>query len=680
MVNVLIVEDEAFVALDLQRILEKLGHSVVGINVSAEDALQTVALDPPDLILVDVSLAGDLTGVEMVQQIRTEHEMPVIYITAYSDEATIGLLKFTEPFEYILKPFNEQALKVTIELALHKAAVRKERLASERLLATTLQSIGDAVVTTDQLGNVRFLNPVAEALTGWTIEDAKNQPLDSVFSIINEQTREPAFDPVKAVLESGKGSKLANNTLLISRDGTEYPIEDSAAPIKDENGTIHGVVLVFRDVTTRRQSEMWLRQAQKLDSVGLLTGGIAHDFNNILGTITINTSALRRRELQSSQSVRIIERIQRASEQATALTQQLLNYAGGHSLTVEALDLNDIIHFALDLVSVNQPVNVVVEEDLCAGPLPILAERTQVQQILLNLILNAYDAMAPQETESDDMHGHDSENVGHNRPERNNQTGNTLYVRSHQKFIEQEALNRFLSKTALVAGKYVQLEIQDTGSGIEPVTLEKIFDPFFSTKSTGSGLGLAATLGIIYQCSGGIAVSSQVGVGTTFTIVFPLHNEFKSIEHRQMQAVSADERTAPQNSDEEIVQPDDKQSLVLLVDDQVDLLEALNDILTTEGYQTLLATDGTDAVELFERHASQIILVIIDIRMPKMDGTDALIAMYKHNADLKSILMTGYADKPHLASHQESLADVPILAKPFSYEEIVDLVQRVVDV
>ncbi len=656
MVKALIVEDEAFVALDLQSVLENLGYEVVDICVSAEDGLQKVAQHSPDLILVDVSLAGAMNGVEMVEQIRQDFDMPVVYITAYSDDATITPMKNTEPFEYLLKPFNEQVLRVTIEFALHKASARSEQLASGRLLSTTLQSIGDAVITTDEKGSIQFLNPIAEGLTGWSFDDAVGLPLGEVFSILNEQTREPAFDPVKAVLETGKSSQLANNTLLISKDGSEYPIEDSAAPIADADGTIYGVVLVFRDVTKRQYTEMLLRQAQKLDSLGLLASGIAHDFNNILATITVNTSLLKSKELQSPQNIRLIDRIQRASKQAAELTEQLLTYAGGSPSSATVVELNEIVESTLDLVTPSKPDVAGINKNLGDGSLPILAERSQIQQVVLNLVLNGFDAISSQEREG------------------------ILSLHSQRLFIEQDLLLRYLSKAPLSEGEYVQLAIHDTGGGIEPALIEKIFDPFFSTKPTGSGLGLAATLGIIYHCNGGIAVDSVIGVGTTFTIIFPSPHSSDGVKLEGTETSASKDDGADQSSEDvsNASQRNDG-SYVLVADDQPDILDALDDILVSEGFRTLLASDGTEALETYHQYASRISLVVLDIRMPKMNGTSALIAMLRDNPKLKAILMTGHAHLDTIKSYQQHLSNIPVIQKPFSYEQIVEHIQNILE-
>ena len=653
MKKIFIVEDEAFVAIDLQETLQRLGYEVTGIFATAESALQKLQTVTPDLMLVDVSLSGEMSGVEMIQILRRDLDIPVIYITAYSDDATITAMKGTEPFEYILKPFNEQVLRVTIEFALHKAAALREQLASKRLLATTLQSIGDAVITTDELGIVRFINPVAEDLTGWSHDEAIGRHLDEVFPIINEQTREPAFNPVRAVLETGKSSNLANNTLLLSKDGTEYPIEDSAAPIEDEEKTIHGVVLVFRDVTKKQQAELWLRRAQKLDSLGLLAGGIAHDFNNILGAISVNGTLLRNSELQSSESLRLIDRILRAGRQAVELTDQLLTYAGGHPLNVEIVDLNDIINSTLELVSLSQSDSVEIKLELSSSPLPILAEPSQIQQVVLNLILNSLDAMSGNDRLGD------------------------LTILSQRVHIAPSEFGNYLSKKTLEAGSYARLIITDTGVGIDSNILDKIFDPFFSTKPTGRGLGLAATLGIIYQCDGGVRVESKVGEGTRFNVILPCHDSGLASEERQVKDPHAPARNHDSTHDEPTDQEgNDDKKYVLIADDHPGILETIDEIVTSQGFQTLLALDGTDAVEMYQKHSDTIAFVILDIRMPTMSGIDALKSMLEHNPVLKAILMTGHADASALEKNRQQLANVAILQKPFTYEALLEQIEK----
>lgn len=261
--RILIVEDEAIVAEDLSQKLERLGYEVVGVAATGPDSLSLARNGQPDLVLMDIRLQGKMDGVEAAQAIRRECDVPIVFLTAHSDPETLQRAKGSDPFGYILKPFETPQLETQIQIALHKHQAEREIQRQREWLRVTLRSIGDAVITTDAEGMVTSLNPAAEGLTGWTMDEALGRPLVEVFSIINEETRKPASDPVERVLKEGNVVGLANHTALISRDGKETTIEDSAAPIKDAQGRIIGVVMVFHDVTEKRRAEQRLRDSEE---------------------------------------------------------------------------------------------------------------------------------------------------------------------------------------------------------------------------------------------------------------------------------------------------------------------------------------------------------------------------------------------------------------------------------
>ena len=254
--RILIVEDEGILALDVQQRLTSLGYPVPGIASTGEEAIQKAAEESPDLILMDIMLPGEIDGVTAAERIHTRFDIPVIYITAYADEDTLRRAKITEPYGYIVKPFKERELHITIDMALYKSKTERKIKESEKRWATTLKSIGDAVIATDRNGLITFINVVAEGLTGWKVEDVMGRKLIDVFNIVNRDTRKPAENPVTKALLEGTIVGLANHTLLITRSGAEIPIDDSAAPIQDDQGTITGVILVFRDITERDRAEL----------------------------------------------------------------------------------------------------------------------------------------------------------------------------------------------------------------------------------------------------------------------------------------------------------------------------------------------------------------------------------------------------------------------------------------
>jgi PAS domain S-box-containing protein len=253
--KILIVEDEGITALDIQNRLISLGYTVPDIASAGAEAVEKAEEMAPDLVLMDIMLPGEIDGVTAAEQIRARFDIPIIYLTAYADDATLQRAKVTEPYGYIVKPFKERELHIAIDMALYKHRMERKLKESEKWFSTTLRSIGDAVITTDKNGLITFMNAVAEGLMGWRLEEILNKKLKEIFNIINKDTRLPVENPVTRVLLEGNIRGLANHTILISRDGTEIPIDDSAAPIKDDNGHIIGVILVFRDITQREKSE-----------------------------------------------------------------------------------------------------------------------------------------------------------------------------------------------------------------------------------------------------------------------------------------------------------------------------------------------------------------------------------------------------------------------------------------
>ncbi len=258
--RILIVEDEGIQALDMQHRLVALGYPYPAVASSAEEAIARAKEVRPDLVLMDIMLPGEIDGITAAERLRADYEIPIIYITAFADEETLTRARVTEPYGYLVKPFKERDLHISIDMALYKHKMERKIKESEKWFSTTLKSIGDAVITTDQDGTITFMNAVAEDLTGWTLKEVQGRKLVDFFNIINRDTRRPAENPVVKVLLLGSVVGLANHTLLIARNGKEIPIDDSAAPIKDDQGNVLGVILVFRNIEERdrldRENEM----------------------------------------------------------------------------------------------------------------------------------------------------------------------------------------------------------------------------------------------------------------------------------------------------------------------------------------------------------------------------------------------------------------------------------------
>ena len=261
--RIFVVEDELIVSMDIQDRLQSMGYEICGDAVTGEEAIKKVDKIRPALVLMDIKLKGNSNGINAANEIQLRYDIPVVYLTSHSDSSTIEKAKATEPYGYLIKPFEERTLFTTIEMALQRHDMQRRLKESEQLLAITLESIGDGVIATDINANIIFMNPIAEQLTGIELSDAKGKNVLEVFNIVNELTGEQTKNPILKALKEGHVVGLANHTILISKEGKRISIDDSAAPIKDKKGNILGAVLVFRDITERRRTENALKESEE---------------------------------------------------------------------------------------------------------------------------------------------------------------------------------------------------------------------------------------------------------------------------------------------------------------------------------------------------------------------------------------------------------------------------------
>lgn len=265
--RIVVVEDEIVVARDLQHTLVRLGYEVPATAASGQEALERVAAAQPDLVLMDIHLSGPIDGIEAAEQIRQRHGLPVVFLTAHSDEATFRRAQITEPYGYVLKPFEERELEIAIGMALYRHQVEAKLHSMERWLATTLRSIGDAVIATGIDGLVTLMNPMAETLTGWGQAEALGRPLDEVLRLVHDGDRAPLASLMERLRREDMLIEIGPQTLLLARDGSALPVDHSAAPIRDQAGQVTGFVIVFRDISDRKQLEDQLRHSALHDAL-----------------------------------------------------------------------------------------------------------------------------------------------------------------------------------------------------------------------------------------------------------------------------------------------------------------------------------------------------------------------------------------------------------------------------
>ena len=626
-IQILIVEDDGIIAKDIQNTLEGLGYAVAAITSNAEGAIEKAAETQPDLVLMDIMLEGDMDGVEAAEQIRDRFGIPVVYLTAHADEKTLHRAKTTGPYGYILKPFNEMELHTNIEIALYKSGLEKKLKENEQLLATTLRSIGDAVITTDVNGSVIFMNPVAESLTGWRQKDAVRRPLKDVFNIIDEHTGEQIEDPVTRVLRDGVAVGLANNTVLIAKDGTKRSIDDSGAPIKDCKGNIMGVVLVFRDITEKRRAERELLKADKLESLGVLSGGIAHDFNNILTSILGNISIAK---MFAKPGDKIFERLEEAENdcmRARVLTQKILTFSRGGAPIMKTAFISELLRdsasFALSGSNVRCEFSI--PDDLWR----IEVDEGQIAQAISNLIINASQAMPG---------------------------GGVINLLAENIVVDER------QGIPLNNGGYVKISVTDHGIGISKEHFQQIFDPYYTTKRGGSGLGLAIAYSIVKRHNGYIDVKSIPGKETTFSIYLP---------------ASPKEALAEKESGEKIRGGKGK---ILVMDDEKMIRDVVGDMLGILGYEAEFAKDGAEAVELYKKAEQSVRpfdAVIMDLTVPGgMGGKEAVRKLAEIDPEVKAIVSSGYSDDPVMADFRK-YGFSNVVAKPYNIKELGDALYEV---
>lgn len=638
--RILIVEDEILVARDLEQQLTALGYQIAGIAATGVRALALVAETQPHLILMDIRLQGALDGITTAEQIRQRHLLPVIYLTAHTDSATVTRARVTEPFGYILKPFEERELRTVIEMALYKHEAERKLRASERRFATTLRSIGDAVIATDEQGHITYMNPTAEALTGWPLATAQGQPFANIFQIIHETTRQPAENPVTRVLQEGIVVGLANHTLLITRDGREIPIDDSAAPILDDQEHCTGVVLVFRDITERRlaeerlrASEQQVRQVQKMEAIGQLAAGIAHDFNNMLTVINGYSSLLLSGKEPSPNWRKYLERIETAGKRAEALTRQLLTFSRRQMVQPRVLNLNQVVMNMEQMFSrlLGEHIQIITTLDPTLAP--VCADAGQIEQVLLNLAVNARDAMP---------------------------SGGAITLQTSNLILTRE---QALHLPDLQPGLYAVLTVQDSGCGMTEQVKAHLFEPFFTTKERdkGTGLGLATVYGIIKQSSGHITVQSEVNQGTAFTIYLPaVHGQVTDTE-QPLHSIDLTQGV----------------ETVLLVEDEDTVRNFTSEVLKSCGYSVLQAANGGEALQISTTHTGPLHLLLTDIVMPEMNGW-VLAEQIARQRPVKILYMSGYTDSVHLGAQAKG-GKIPLLLKPFTPTALAQKVRSLLD-
>jgi signal transduction histidine kinase/DNA-binding NarL/FixJ family response regulator len=572
--SILIVEDEAIVSLDLSLLLEDAGYIINRICNSSDQLFKDFDSFPrPDLILMDVHIKGSLDGTEASLKIKKMYDIPVIFITAYADKNTLERAKSSFPYGYIIKPYDKRKLLVIIEMGLNIIDLEKEVKRREELFSATFNSISDAVIITDNNNLIKYLNPVAEAMI------ISENPIGCEFSAIFDIQIEN--DGKRGLFKDKFGKQ---KTLEIKKNRLESPSYDT-----------NGFVWILTDITISVFLELQLRESQKMEAVGRLAGGIAHDFNNLLTVIMGYCSLiLDNRELmdQNNSLKSDISGIQLTSQKAVKLTKQLLTFTNNQVHNPRKVNLNSII---IDLDKIFErliPSHIRFEKDLTGVNTFINIDPVQMEQILINLVVNSRDAIMEE--------------------------GIIRIKTSIVKSTEEKVF--FLN---MPQGEYVQLSLIDNGSGIPEALHSKIFEPFFSTKETGKGLGLglSTVYGIVQQAGGFIDLQSSPDNGTIFNLFFP---------HVINDLVSRKTSTKPRNNDM------GKESILIVEEDEF-VRSIMHRILSSKGYTVKEARNAGEALLMCEMETKTCDLIITDMFMPLISGMELVQRIRTYFPLIKSL-------------------------------------------
>ena len=629
--TILVVEDDQVLADLLWRNLRKLQYTVADVVLSGEEALKKAKDLHPDLVLMDIRLGGKMTGIETADLMRIQYDIPVVYVTAYSDKETLDKVKKTEPYGYILKPFETKELQIAIEMALYKHNIEKKLREREIWFSTTLKSVGEAVISADKEGHITFMNPVAEQLTGWTLEYANGKFLDEVLTIMCSVTKKRLSSPISSVISRNVVVNYTNPKILISKKGQEIHIDDTWAPIqKNPKGEVQGIVLVFRDITERKRMEEDVQKNQKIESIGLLAGGIAHDFNNRLSVILGNAQLAKLNYEKGKNVSKYLENIEKSTDLATTLTQQLLTFSKGGEPVKKISDIKELIKETanLSLSGANERCIFNIAYNLH----PVNVDKGQISQVINNIVLNADQAM----------------------PE-----GGDIFINAENIYINNDSVLR-----SLIPGNYIKIEIIDQGIGIPADKLYKIFDPYFTTKQKGSGLGLSVAYSIIRKHGGVITVESEQGKGSTFTIYLP------AVEEKVVEMEKEKEKAFK------------GAGKILVMDDEELVLQMVGDILKGVGYEIELAIDGATAVEHYKGALSKgnpFDVVLLDLTVPGgMGGKETVQKLIEIDPKVKAIVSSGYSNDPIMANYKE-YGIAGVIAKPYRIMELCKTLKEVVE-
>jgi PAS domain S-box-containing protein len=642
--KILVVDDEPRMCDSLKLLLNNSGYEEVQVSNNGHEAIECLAKNAFDLVFLDIVLP-DMDGFQVMDYINQQHpDTMVIIITGHVSMQTALRALRRGAYDYIKKPFEPEELLTKGKNAIKQKMLTYENRSingklelSEKRYRYLIQNSPDIIYTLDNKDNFTFISDVVEHLTGFK---AKQLIGKYYTTIIHEKDLEKAnwfFNERRTDERVSHGElriKVCNGGNRFELCEVKYlTMELKSTGMYDRPTTEAskhlGAYGILRDITDRKRLEAQLQHAQRLESLGTLSGGIAHDFNNLLMAIQGNISLMLLDVDSSHPSYQKLKNIETYVQRGANLTKQLLGFAREGKYEVKPTDLNKVIKNQNRMFGYTQKqinIHTKYEENLWT----VEVDQKQMEQVLLNLYINASQAMA---------------------------VGGDLYVRTENFIIDENYIKRYHARS----GRYVRISVTDTGIGMNKATQQRIFDPFFTTKEIGkgTGLGLASVYGIIKNHEGFVTVSSKEGEGSTFIIYLPA-SEKEIIEGEGSVKDIKNSRT------------------VLLIDDEDMIVEVGREILGILGYKVLTARSGEKGIEVYQQNRDQIDVVILDMVMPSMGGTETYNRIKEIDPDVKFLLSSGYSvDKE--ASKILNGGRNGFIQKPFTINQLSEKMRKILD-
>lgn len=666
--NILIVDDDLKTLTAMEALLSGPGRNIV-TAASGQEALRYLLRQDFALILLDVRLPV-MDGFETAALIRQNERFrytPIIFLSAIDTlESDVFRGVASGAVDYLFKPVVREVLlaKVSVFVDLFRMNEQLKQQAirqSEERFRLVVESLQDyAVFMTDPDGRVSSWNLGSERIMGWNQQEVMGQWFMSFYTLDDQEEDLPR----RMLREAAIKGRYENEGWRVRKDGSRFWADMVVTSLLDDNGKLVGFSSVIRDLTNRKRVEEELQilntklkdrvaeqtaelvrtigqrealqdqllQAQKMESIGTLAGGIAHDFNNILNLILGYTTTMEQHINNPAKLSESVDVIKDTVKRGASLVGQLLSMVRKTDIVFEQVEVNNLLEKLQPLLHETFPKTINVSLELAARLPPVMADASQLNQVMLNLCVNSRDAMP---------------------------NGGNL-VLSTGKVKGAELRRRFQAATE---NEYLSINVADTGFGMDEFTRARIFEPFFSTKEAGdgTGLGLSVVYGIVRSHMGFVDVVSEPGRGATFHVYLPTAKaEIVPSDATLEQQVQREETSPVSGSGEKI----------LFVDDEAGQLKLMQNFLQSKGYRVLGAKDGAEAVDLYLRHKHEIAVVVLDIGLPKINGWEVFLRMKKEVSQVKVIFASGYIS-PEIEAGIAAGELSGLIMKPYQLDEVL---------